>query len=142
MSPTVALGSNWIRSEPDAAGRRRARSVQPMNAEQAESLVRIRPAVLGDVPTILGFIRGLAEYEGETALCVATEEGLRAQLFCSEPLARVLVAEDDDGPAGHAVYLFYFSEYQGRPGLFVQQLFVRPERRGQGIGRALMQRLG
>jgi GNAT superfamily N-acetyltransferase len=101
----------------------------------------IRPTTAHDVPTILMLIRDLAEYERAPNAVVATEDGLRDVLFGSKPAAEVLLASEADNPIGYAVYFFNFSSWLGRPGLYLEDLFIRPEKRGKGYGRALLGRL-
>jgi len=105
------------------------------------SAFSIRSALAADVPLILGLIRELAEYERAPNDVVANEEGLRQVLFGDKPSAEVLLAFEDENPVGFAVYFFNFSTWLGRPGLYLEDLFVRPETRGKGFGRALLQRL-
>lgn len=97
----------------------------------------IRAARLEDVPLVLQFIRELAEYEKLSADVSATEEQLRKTLFGPKPYAFALLAYDADQPTGFAVYFFSYSTFLARPSLYVEDVFVRPERRGRGIGRAL-----
>jgi GNAT superfamily N-acetyltransferase len=99
---------------------------------------KIREAVVIDVPVILKLIRDLASYERAPDDVVATEEGLREVLFGSEPSAKVVLAFCNDEPVGFAVYFFNFSTWLGRPGLYLEDLFVKPEARGHGYGRALL----
>ena len=101
----------------------------------------IQPATISDVPVILQLIRELAEYERAPHEAVATEPGLREVLFGEKPSAAVLLALEDGEPVGFAVYFFNFSTWLGRPGLYLEDLFVRPELRGKGYGRALLTRL-
>lgn len=101
----------------------------------------IRPAVEADVPLVLELIRALAEYERLAHAVVATEELLRESLFGPQPGAEVLIAEMDGAPAGFALFFHNFSTFVGRRGLYLEDLFVRPAYRGQGIGRALLARL-
>jgi GNAT superfamily N-acetyltransferase len=107
--------------------------------------VTIRPARETDVPAILSLIRGLAEYERLTDQAVATEDDLRRTLFGSKPHAEVVLAEDDDVGAGFnrpvvgfALFFHNYSTFRGKPGLYLEDLFVVPERRGEGIGKALL----
>src|SRR5204863_5629294 len=93
------------------------------------------------VPVILGLIRDLATYERAPEKVVATEEGLRKVLFGTQPAASVLLAHEASEPVGFAVYFFNFSTWLGRPGLYLEDLFVQPEKRGRGYGRALLVRL-
>lgn len=101
----------------------------------------IRPATASDVPTILQLIRELAEYERAPDEVHATEPQLREVLFGAKPAAEVLLAVEGDEAVGFAVYFFNFSTWLGRPGLYLEDLFVRPSVRGSGYGRALLQRL-
>lgn len=103
--------------------------------------VRIRPATVADVPLILEFIKGLAEYERAPDQVEATEERLRETLFGAHPAAFVLIASVDDAPAGFALYFHNYSTWLARPGLYLEDLFVRPEYRGRGIGAALLAEL-
>ena len=101
----------------------------------------IRPATIADLPVIGQLIRELAEYERAAHKAIATEEGLRDVLFGPNPAAQVLLALENDEAVGFAVYFFNFSTWLGRPGLYLEDLFVRPEIRGKGYGRGLLQRL-
>ncbi|MFL6539886.1 MAG: GNAT family N-acetyltransferase [Chthoniobacterales bacterium] len=101
----------------------------------------IRPAAQGDVPVVAQLIRELAEYERAPQEAIATEEGLREVLFGPEPAAHVLLALENEQPVGFAIYFFNFSTWLGRPGLYLEDLFVRPDVRGKGYGRALLVRL-
>jgi GNAT superfamily N-acetyltransferase len=98
----------------------------------------IRSATVEDVPTILSFIRALADFENLTHEVTATEEDLRRELFGLAPKAEVLLACVDTDPVGFALFFHNFSTFLGRPGLYVEDLFVLPDRRGKGYGRALM----
>lgn len=98
----------------------------------------IRPAVAADVPLILRFIRALADYERLAGEVVATEEGLQATLFGARPVAEVLIAEWRGTPAGFALFFHTYSTFLGRPGLYLEDLFVEPVQRGRGIGRTLL----
>jgi GNAT superfamily N-acetyltransferase len=101
----------------------------------------IRMTTEADIPVILGLIRDLATYEREPDAVVATEAGLRDVLFGAKPSAEVLLALENAEPVGFAVYFYNFSTWLGRPGLYLEDLFVRPEKRGKGYGRALLERL-
>lgn len=101
----------------------------------------IRPAVREDVDQILAFIRELAEYEKLAHEAVADEAGLAAQLFGDTPRAEVLIAEVNGAPAGFALFFHNFSTFVGKPGLYLEDLFVRPAFRGLGLGKTLMVRL-
>lgn len=98
----------------------------------------IRPAVAADVPLILRFIRALADYERLASEVVASEEGLQATLFGARPVAEVLIAEWRGAPAGFALFFHTYSTFLGRPGLYLEDLFVEPAQRGRGIGRTLL----
>ena len=100
--------------------------------------LQIRPAIEQDVPLVLSFIRQLAEYEKLLHECVATEQTLRASLFGSRRSAEVLLAFSDDKPVGFAVFFHNFSTFLGRPGIYLEDLFVIPEMRGRGFGKALL----
>jgi GNAT superfamily N-acetyltransferase len=101
----------------------------------------IRSAIQPDVPVILSLIRELAEYERAPDAVVATEAGLREVLFGAKRSAEVLLAFGNGEAVGFAVYFFNFSTWLGRPGLYLEDLFVRPAVRGKGFGRALLERL-
>lgn len=101
----------------------------------------IRTTTEADVPVILELIRDLATYEREPGAVVATEAGLREVLFGPKPSAEVLLVLENAEPVGFAVYFYNFSTWLGRPGLYLEDLFVRPEKRGKGYGRALLERL-
>src|SRR5271165_5669909 len=101
----------------------------------------IRAATADDVPQILDFIRALAAYEREPDAVTATEEGLLRDGFGPNPFYFCLIAEHDGVPAGFALYFFNYSTWMGRPGLYLEDLFVHVEFRGLGIGKALLQRV-
>ena len=101
----------------------------------------IRAAVPGDVPNILAFIRELAEYEKLTHEVSATEELLHATLFGPTPFAEALIGCVDGEPAGFAVFLYSYSTFLAKPGLYLEDLFVRPAFRGLGLGKALLLRI-
>ncbi|MGD0893421.1 MAG: GNAT family N-acetyltransferase [Terracidiphilus sp.] len=103
--------------------------------------ITIRPAVPADVPLILHFIRALATYEREPDAVTATEEGLLRDGFGPNPFYACLIAELDGQPAGFALYFFNYSTWMGRPGLYLEDIFVSVELRGKGIGKALLQRV-
>src|SRR5437899_6602607 len=98
----------------------------------------IRPACLEDVPVILQLIYDLATYERAPDEVTATEEQLVEVLFGEKPAAEVLLAFEEESPVGFAVYFYNFSTWLGRPGLYLEDLFVKPEKRGKGYGRALL----
>jgi len=101
-------------------------------------MLKIRAATPNDIPEILKFIRELAEYEKLAHQAVATAEDLLRDGFSEQPYFHVLIAEWDGHPAGFALYFFNYSTFQGRPGLYLEDLFVRPAFRGKGIGKALL----
>jgi GNAT superfamily N-acetyltransferase len=103
--------------------------------------LNIREATESDVPLILQFIRDLAEYEKLAHLVVATEKQLHDTLFASSPYAEVLIAEEDGTPAGFALFFYNFSTFLAQPGIYLEDLFVKPEYRGRGYGKALLSRL-
>src|SRR5262249_54256536 len=104
--------------------------------------LRIREAAELDVPLIATLIRELAEYERLLDKVRMTEERLRSALFGSNPYAEVAIAEDNTGQAlGFALFFHNFSTFLGLPGIYLEDLFVRPAHRGLGVGRALLQYL-
>ena len=98
----------------------------------------IRPATIVDVPIILQLIRDLATYERAPNEVTATEAQLIEVLFGEKPVAEVLLAFEDEMPIGFAVFFHNFSTWLGKPGLYLEDLFVKPEARGKGYGRALL----
>lgn len=100
--------------------------------------VTLRLATREDVPLILALIRELAEYEREPDAVLADEALLAANLFGERPGAEVVIAQADGRPAGFALFFHNFSTWLGRRGLYLEDLFVRPEFRGRGVGQVLM----
>ena len=98
----------------------------------------IEPATPGDVALVLRFIKGLAEYEGLADEVVATEEDLQESLFGPDPSAEAVIAYHDSESVGFAVFCQRYSTYLGRPILYLEDIFVLPQWRGHGVGRALM----
>jgi len=98
----------------------------------------IEPATVADVPDILSFIRALAEYEHLAEHVVATEDALRASLFGPQPAAEVVFVREGDERVGFALFFETYSTFLGRKGLYLEDLFVKPEYRGRGHGRALL----
>ena len=103
--------------------------------------ITLRAATAADTPQILAFIRGLAEYEKLSHACVATEDELRATLFGPRPFAEVILAEWEGAPAGFALFFHNYSTFRARPGIYLEDLYVLPEKRGHGIGKALLTEL-
>src|SRR6266478_5832491 len=100
--------------------------------------LKIRSAHIEDVPIILELIRDLATYERAPDEVTATEEVLVDVLFGERPAAEVLLAFEGKSPVGFALFFHNFSTWLGRPGLYLEDLFVKPDRRGNGYGRALL----
>ncbi len=98
----------------------------------------MREASEEDVPLILSFIRELAEYEKLSHEVVATEEELRESLFGERRYAEVLIAEHDGSPAGFALFFHNFSTFLGKPGIYLEDLYVKPAFRGAGVGKKLL----
>lgn len=103
--------------------------------------IEIRPAVTGDCALILHFIRELAEYEKALPEVVASEGDLSAALFGDNPGAFALICSVGGKPAGFALYFFNFSTWLGKSGLFLEDLYVSPDYRGSGAGKALLKHL-
>ncbi|AOB33077.1 GCN5 family acetyltransferase [Bordetella sp. H567] len=105
----------------------------------------IRPATPQDVPGILALMRELAEYEKLTAIFAATEDSLRASLFGRTPAAECMVAQRTDGGQAallaYAVWFHNYSTFLCRRGLYLEDVYVRADQRGQGVGRALLRQL-
>jgi GNAT superfamily N-acetyltransferase len=100
----------------------------------------IRPAVPADTPAILSLIRELAAYEKLSHACVATEDLVREHLFGPSPAAEALVADlpPAHGIVAYAIFFRTFSTFLARPGLYLEDIYVQPSHRGQGIGKALL----
>lgn len=104
-------------------------------------MLSIRKATSNDLSLILEFVRRLAEYERAPHAVVATEEDLRRDGFGPEPKYRCVIAEWDNVPAGFAFFFYNYSTWRGRTGLYLEDLFVLPELRGKGIGKALLKHI-
>lgn len=100
--------------------------------------LQIRQATEADIPVVVWFIRQLAEYERLLHEAVMTEEALRESLFSERAYAEVLLGYHEDRPVAFAVFFHNFSTFLGRPGLYLEDLFVIPEMRGKGFGRAML----
>lgn len=102
-----------------------------------ENNICVRKALPGDLGLIVKLIRDLAEYEKLSAECFVSEEKLREHLFGPRPYCEVLIGEDERGPAGFALFFHNFSTFLAKPGIYLEDIFVLPERRGSGLGKAL-----
>src|SRR3954462_4466226 len=103
--------------------------------------VAVRVATLADAPLILSFIRELAEYERLLHEGEATEADIRRDLFGENPRAFCEIAEQGGQPVGFALWFYNYSTFRGRAGIYLEDLFVRPEARGEGAGKALLAKL-
>jgi GNAT superfamily N-acetyltransferase len=103
--------------------------------------IAIRPAAPTDLPLIAALIRDLADYEKLVGEVRFDEEVLGEKLFGARPYAEVLIGEIDGEPQGFALFFHNFSTFEGRPGIYLEDLFVRPAARGSGLGKALLARL-
>lgn len=101
-------------------------------------MFEIRPTTIDDVPLILSFIKKLADYEKLSHEVVATEEGLREVLFGERRYAETVIAYSQNQPVGFALFFYSFSTFLGKPGIYLEDLFVDPEQRGKGFGKALL----
>lgn len=101
-------------------------------------MLTLRPATRDDVPVLLAFIRELATYEKKRHKCLTTEEDLLRDGFGPQQKFRSLIAEWDGEAAGYAVFFYFYSTFQGRPALFLEDLYVPDRFRGKGIGKALL----
>ncbi len=101
-------------------------------------MLLIRPATVNDAPLLRSLIRELAEYERELEMVVIMEADLVRDGFGPAPKFRAVIAEWDHQVAGYALFFGFYSTWEGRPGLFLEDLFVRPQFRGQGIGKGLL----
>jgi GNAT superfamily N-acetyltransferase len=103
--------------------------------------ISIAPATPEDVPQIWQFVVELAIYEREPEAVIATKEDFHRVLFCESPRAYAVMCRDGDVPIGFALYFYNFSTWLGRHGLYLEDLYVTPEHRGKGAGKALLQHL-
>jgi len=103
--------------------------------------IKIRPATLEDAPLVCAFIRELAEYERLLADCVATPETVASTLFGPHARAFCDIAEAGGEPAGFALWFYSYSTFQAKHGIYLEDLYVRPQFRGHGLGRALLAHL-
>ncbi len=103
--------------------------------------VLVRPAEAADVPVVAALIRGLARFEKLEHEVTMTEERLAENLFGQRRFAETLLAEDAGVPVGFAIFFHNFSTFLAQPGIYLEDLFVVPEHRGVGIGRALLKEL-
>ncbi|MDW5551630.1 GNAT family N-acetyltransferase [Methanosarcina sp.] len=105
--------------------------------DEVKSGLRIRAAEIEDVSLILEFVKGIARFENLSHLVTATEENLAEGIFGKRPYAEVFFAELGGVPAGFTVFFHNFSTFVGKPGLYIEDIFVKPEFRGKGIGKAM-----
>lgn len=101
----------------------------------------LRSPTIAQTHLILGFIKELAEYEQLSHECFITEESLRDSLFCEKPHAESLLAFLDEKPIGFCLYFFNYSTFLGKPGLYLEDLYIQPEYRNKGYGRQILSRL-
>jgi GNAT superfamily N-acetyltransferase len=106
--------------------------------QKSNPRIRIEPAVREQAPLILYFIRQLAEYEELLHKVEADQARIEESLFGSKPCAEVLIAYFDNDPAGFAIFFSTYSTFMARPGIYLEDIFVEPKFRGQGIGKALL----
>jgi len=112
-----------------------------MTSDRTPDRTIVRAATPADVATILRFIRELAAYEREPDAVEATESSLALALFGERPAAEAVIAQDGGEPVGFALFFHNFSTWTGRRGLYLEDLYVTPQARGQGAGRALLAHL-
>lgn len=98
----------------------------------------IRPATEDDVPVLLSLIKELAAYEHLSHEVVATEDDIERSLFAAHPIAEAVIGEYETDPIGFALYFHSFSTFLGRPGIYLEDLYVKPEHRGRGFGRRML----
>jgi GNAT superfamily N-acetyltransferase len=105
---------------------------------ESESSITVRPATEADLPLILQLIRELAEYERLADQCVATIDLLRQHIFGLRPVAEVRIGSLDDVPVGFTLFFHNFSTFLSRPGIYIEDIYVQPHARGEGVGKALL----
>jgi GNAT superfamily N-acetyltransferase len=115
--------------------------LNPQSGTLGANAIHVRAALIDDCSLVLRFIEALADYEKLRHMVVATEDSLRATLFGNRPAAEVVIAEWQDQPAGFALFFPNYSTFLGRPGIYLEDLFVFPEFRGRGIGKVLLKHL-
>ena len=103
--------------------------------------LKIRPATIHDTAVILQFVRELAIYEEAEHEAVATPEHVHRTLFCNNPKVFGVICLDGDTPIGFAVYFFNYSTWQGQHGLYLEDLYISPDHRGKGAGKAMLKHL-
>ncbi len=132
----IYLPSGWPRAEQLFA------ECTHTSFRMPQTRTTLRPATAADVPVILELIQALSVYERLEEACIATEDTLRATLFGAYPSAEVVLAESSDGGvAGFALFCSNYSTFLAQPGIWLEDLFVRPEYRGAGIGKQLLAHL-
>lgn len=114
--------------------------IDPADSRNQENKLTIRFAIIEDVPLILTFIKELAEYEGLADQVTATEEILKKTIF-NDRRAEVLISELAGEPAGFMLFFHNFSTFLGKPGIYLEDWYVRPNLRGKGIGKAMLRHL-
>ena len=104
-------------------------------------MVHIRPAVIDDAHLLMRFVRELAEYEKASHEVLATEDDLRRDLFGPDSRVEALICEYQGEPIGHAIFFMNYSTWLGKYGIFLEELYITPDKRGVGAGKALLQRV-
>lgn len=112
-----------------------------MPKQPDDKSIEIREAIVEDVPLIIDFIKKIAAFEKLSDEVSADEDVITETLFGEEPSAKVIFAETEGRPVGYAVYFYNFSTFTGRPGLYIEDIFVSEETRGIGAGEAMMRYL-
>ncbi len=112
-----------------------------MNPKKNNEMLTIRATTINDVPVILELIKELAEYEKLSHEVKTTEDDLKNSLFGNKNYANAILAEYENKPVGMAIYFNNFSTFVGRPGIYLEDLYVKPEFRGKGIGKSLLEYL-